>query len=155
MLLIPRGGESTRRFGIWLGYLVLSPFWTSVWRSFPRALVTDEDFRAWPFSVGLLVKFSHFLARLRWPESAHDLGVGGVSYLELLFLYERLVGERPVLEKVLPYGRRAGRPISVSAVPVGPGIDIWRSCRFIGSIFLFLDRLPGGFTEVYSLQHWV
>ena len=47
-------------------------------------------------------------------------------------------------EKVLPYYRRAGRPISVSAVPVGPGIDIWRSCRFIGSIFRFLDRLPGG-----------
>ena len=23
-----------------------------------------------------------------------------------------------------------GRPISVSAVPFGPGIDIWRSCRF-------------------------
>ena len=45
---------------------------------------------------------------------------------------------------MLPYYRRAGRPISVSAVPVGPGIDIWRSCRFIGSFFRFLDRLPGG-----------
>ena len=28
---------------------------------------------------------------------------------------------------------RPGRPISVSAVPFGPGIDIWRSCRFIGA----------------------
>ena len=45
---------------------------------------------------------------------------------------------------MLPYGRRAGRTISVSAVPVGPGIDIWRSCRFFGSIFPFLDWLPGG-----------
>ena len=75
---------------------------------------------------------------------AHDLGVGGVSFLELLILYERWAGERLVLEKVLPYGRRAGRPISVSAVPVGPGIDIWRSCRFIGGIVRFLNRLPGG-----------
>ena len=29
---------------------------------------------------------------------------------------------------------RPGRPISVSAVPFGPGIDIWRSCRFIGAL---------------------
>ena len=27
--------------------------------------------------------------------------------------------------------RKAGRPISVSTVPLGPGIDIQRSCRFI------------------------
>ena len=118
--------------------------WTSVWRSTQRAEVTEDFIRAWPFSVGLLVKISHFLATLRWPEGAHDLGLGGVSYLELLILYERWAGERLVLEKVLPYSRRAGRPISVSAVLVGPGIDIWRSCRFIGSIFRFLDRLPGG-----------
>ena len=81
---------------------------------------------------------------------AHDLGVGGVSYLEELILYERWAGERLVLEKVLPYSGRAGRPISVSAVPVGPGIDIWRSCRFIGSIFRFLDRLPGGLRRFIS-----
>ena len=37
-----------------------------------------------------------------------------------------------------------GRLISVSAVPFGSGIDIWRSCRFIGRIFRFLDRLLGG-----------
>ena len=118
--------------------------WTSVWRSTQRAEVTEDDIRAWTFSVGLLVNVSHFLATLRWPEGAHDLGVGGVSYLELLLLYEKWAGERSVLEKVLPYNRKAGRPISVSAVPVGPGIDIWRSCRFIGGIFRFLDRLPGG-----------
>ena len=80
--------------------------WTSVWRSSPRAEVTDDDIRAWPFSVGLLFKFSHFLASLRWPDGAHDLGVGGVSYLEILILYERWAGARPVLEKAVPYGRR-------------------------------------------------
>ena len=40
-------------------------------------------------------------------------------------------GERLSLEKAHPRYLRPGRPISVSAVPFGPGIDIWRSCRFI------------------------
>ena len=123
-LLIPREGGFTERFGIWPGYLVLSPFFGLLfWRSPPRAEVTAADFQALPSSVGLLVKVSHFLASLHWPVGA---------------------GERLVLEKVLPYGRRAGRPINFSAVPVGPGIDIWRSCRFIGSIVQLLNRLPGG-----------
>ena len=68
-----------------------------------------------------------------------------------LSLYERGAGERLVLAKVLPYGRRAGLPVSVSAVLVGPDIDIWRSCRFIGSLFRFLDRLPGALREICSL----
>ena len=59
-----------------------------------------------------------------------DLGVGGVSYVELLFLHELWAGERLSLEKARPRFFRPGRPISVSAVPFGPGIDIWRSCRF-------------------------
>ena len=36
------------------------------------------------------------------------------------------------------------RRISVSAVPFGPGIDIWRSCRFIGALMRSLCLLPGG-----------
>ena len=36
-----------------------------------------------------------------------------------------------------------GRPISVSAVPFGPGIDIWRSCRFIGAMMRCLCLLIG------------
>ena len=64
----------------------------TVWRSTQRAEVTEDDIRVWPFSVGLLVKISHLLATLRWPEGVHDLGVGGVSYLELLILYERWAG---------------------------------------------------------------
>ena len=38
------------------------------------------------------------------------------------------------LEKAHPRYLRPGRSISVSAVPFGPGIDIWRSCRFIGDL---------------------
>ena len=32
----------------------------------------------------------------------------------------------------------------MSAVPCGPGIDIWRSCRFIGALMRSLCSLPGG-----------
>ena len=91
--------------------------------------------------------FIHFLGSLHWPHGVGDLGVGGVSYLELLILYEKWAGERLVIESAVPLARRVGRPISVSAVPVGPGIDIGRSCRFIGSIVWFLALLPGGLSR--------
>ena len=54
--------------------------------------------------------------------------MGGVSFVELLKLYER----------------RPGHSISVSAVPFGPGTDIWRSCWFIGALFRGLRDLPFG-----------
>ena len=73
-----------------------------------------------------------------------DLGIGGVSYVELLILYELWVGERLSSEKAHPRYRLPGRPISVSAVPFGPGNDIWRSCRFIGALMRSLYLLPGG-----------
>ena len=37
-----------------------------------------------------------------------------------------------------------GVQFSVSAVPFGPGIDILRSCRFIGAFMRSLCLLPGG-----------
>ena len=70
--------------------------------------------------------------------------VTGVSFVELLILYELWAGERLSLEKAQPRYLRLGRPISVSAVPFGPGIDIWRSCRFIGAMMRSLCLLPGG-----------
>ena len=85
-----------------------------------------------------------FLRSLHWPVGGLDLGVGGVSYAEFLILYELLAGERLSLEKACPRFLGPGRPISVSAVPFGPGIDIWRSCRFIGAMMRSLCLLPGG-----------
>ena len=70
--------------------------------------------------------------------------VGGVSYVELLILYELWAGERLSLEKAHPRYLRPGRPISVSAVPFGSGTDIWRSCRFNGALMRSLCLLPGG-----------
>ena len=119
--------------------------WTSDWYRLPVARIDDDDdVSSWPFSVGLLLKIVHVLGCLHWPRGADDLGICGVSYLELLILYERWAGERLVVESAVPFARRVGRPISVSAVPVGPGIDIGRSCRFLGSLFRFLALLPGG-----------
>ena len=59
-------------------------------------------------------------------------------------MYELWPGERLVLEKALPRYRRPHRPISVSAVPFGLGIDSWRSCRFIGALMRSLRALLGG-----------
>ena len=90
-----------------------------------------------------MVKWVSFLSSLHWPVGDLDLGVGGVSFVELLILYELWAGERLSLEKAHPRYLRPGRPISVSAVPFGPGIDIWRSCRFIGALMRSLCLLPG------------
>ena len=64
--------------------------------------------------------------------------------MELLILYELWAGERLSLEKAHPRYLRPGRPISVSTVPRGPGIDICRSCRCIGALMRSLCLLPGG-----------
>ena len=74
-------------------------------------------------------------------------GSWGWWYLVCWIAYSlRAMGRREV---VLGKGSssvylRPGSPISVSAVPFGPGIDIWRSCRFIGALMRSLCLLPGG-----------
>ena len=97
--------------------------------------------RTWPYSVGILVKWVAFLSSLYCPAARADLGVGGVSFVEMLILYELWAGERLVLEKAVPRYWRPGRPISVSAVPFGPGTDIWRFCSFIRALFSVALRL--------------
>ena len=75
----------------------------------------------WPYTPGLIVKWVSFLSSLHWPAGGSDLGVGGISYLDLLIMYELWAGERLSLEKATPRYLRPGRPISVSAVPFGLG----------------------------------
>ena len=72
-----------------------------------------------------------------------DLGVGGISFVELLILYELWAGERLSLEKAHPRYLRPGRPISVSAVPFGLGIDIWRSCKLLSAMLRALCAFSG------------
>ena len=88
------------------------------WVSFGVSGDTAEDVRVWPYSVSLLVKVLAFLGTLHWPAGAVEFGVGGVSFVELLILYEQWAGERLCLGAAIPpKSRRVGRPISVSAVP--------------------------------------
>ena len=56
-----------------------------------------EDVSVWPF-IGWYSgeDDSH------WPSGDKDLGVGGVSYLELLILCELWAGERLICEKSTP-----------------------------------------------------
>ena len=71
-----------------------------------------------------MVKWVAFLGTLHWLAGGLGLGVGGVSYVELL-------------------------SISVSAVPFGPGIENWRSCRFIGAMMRSLCLLNGGLVDLF------
>ena len=120
--------------------------WQSDWLQVPAAVICAEDVNLWHKTPGLLVKCFSFLNSLHWPVGDLDLGVGG-----LVILYELWAGERLSLEKAHPRYLRPGRPISVSAVPFGPGIDIWRSCRFIGAMMRSLCMLPGGFGRFRTL----
>ena len=115
--------------------------------------VTFHDIELWLYSVSMLAKWVAFLYTLNWPQGGVDLGVGGVSYVELLILYELWVGELS-LETAHHRYLRPGRPISVSAVPFGPGIDIWRSCRFIGALMRSLCLLPGRLGRFFALLYW-
>ena len=116
--------------------------WVGSWISVAVTPISCRDIENWPYSVGMLVKWVAFLSSLHWPADECNLGAGGVSYLELFMLYELWAGERLQLEKAVPRYRRPGRSISVSAVPSGPGTDIWRSCRFLGALFRGLRDLP-------------
>ena len=106
--------------------------------------VRDVDVGFWPYSVGLLVKLCSFLSSLHWPSSVSDLGVGGVSLVELLIPNERWAGERLVLEMSVPKLRRFGRPISVSLFLRDRALIFWRSCRFLGAMIGALGGSPGG-----------
>ena len=70
-----------------------------------------------PFPLVSLLNGFPFSGSLHWPAGGLDLGVGGISIVELLILYELWAGERLTLEKTHPRYLRPGRPISVSAVP--------------------------------------
>ena len=76
--------------------------WDSEWVTMPATAICVDDIAHWPYTPGLLVKWVAFLGTLHWPAGGADLGVGGISYVELLILYELWAGERLSLEKALP-----------------------------------------------------
>ena len=119
------------------------------------AIRVSDDISAWPYSVAILVRFTSFLGKdgdLVWPSGASDFGRFGVSFLELLILFEQWAGHRLLGEKVTRPHVRAGRPISVSSVPVSEGIEIRHGCQFISSLVRALCRLPGGLGRFLPCQ---
>ena len=96
----------------------------------------QDDVEGWHYSVSLLVKFSASLETLRWASSVDDLGLGGAALLEMLILCEIWAGEGLTLTLLFPNSEERRRPISVSAVPFGPGIEMWRSRDFRVACFV-------------------
>ena len=126
--------------------MIPGPVWLGAGMSFqwPRIDITAADVSCWPFSTGVLVKLAAFLSSLTWPTEIIDLGPGGVSFVELLVLYEKGAGERLCVEFSIPKYRRPGRPISVSAAPLCPGTYMRNLCQYFATVMRALCRLPGG-----------
>ena len=79
-----------------------------------------------------------------------------LSMLRMLLIgFTLLASWRLVLEKAHPRYLRPGRSISVSAVPFGPGIDIWRSCLFIAAMMRSLGRfVPCSIGDNHEGEVW-
>ena len=73
-----------------------------------------------------------------------DMGHFGVSYLEVLILFEHWLGHRLLSEKVARMHLRAHRPTCFPPAPVSEGIQIRQGCQFISSLFRALGKLSGG-----------
>ena len=119
-------------------------FLNNSWVQVDAGRITADDVAAWPYSVRILVRFTSFLSTLHWPSGAGDLGHFGVSFLELLILFEQWTGHRLLSEKVTGPHVRANRPILLPSVPVSEGIEIRHGCQFLSSLVYDLAKLPGG-----------
>ena len=56
------------------------------WIQVDSGHISGADIAAWPYSAGILIRFTSFLNTLHWPSGSDDYGHFGVSFLEL-FLY--------------------------------------------------------------------
>ena len=112
--------------------------------------ISGADVADWPYSVGILCRFTSFFGTLHWPTGSGDIGHFGVSFLEFLILFEQWAGHRLLSEKVTWPHVRANRPILIPSVPVSEGIEIRRG--FSSSVTWFgSGQVPGrlvGFRHV-------
>ena len=72
------------------------------------------------------------------------MGHFGISFLEVLVLFEQWAGHRLLSEKVVRPHVPANHPISISSVPVSEGTEMRQKCQFICSLVRALGKLPGG-----------
>ena len=99
------------------------------WITIHGGSISGADIAAWPYSVGMLYKFTAFLGSLHWPVGSDDMGHFGISYLELLILFEQFAGHRLLSEKVIRPHLHANGPVSFPFVPVSEGIEIRHGCQ--------------------------
>ena len=86
-------------------------FLDSTWCTLYPLPITRENVAVWPYSVNILLELSSFLASLRWPQGDTDLRKFGISYFELLLMFEIYVGHRLHAEKAIRTHLRPRRPL--------------------------------------------
>ena len=93
------------------------------------------------------------MTSLHSPQSAPDLGKFGISYLELLLMFEVYTGHRLQTEKtVLPH-LRSHRPLAFSGFFCWHRVqEIRHGCQFLHSLFRALGHLPGGLARFIPCQ---
>ena len=119
-------------------------FLCCTWCTLNPLPITPEDVAVWPYSVNIFLEFSSFLASLHWPQGDTDLGKFGISYFELLLMFEIYAGHRLHAEEATRSHLRPRRPLVFSGFPVGIGQEIRHGCQFLHSLFRALGHLPGG-----------
>ena len=50
------------------------------WIQVDAGYISGADIAAWPYSVGILIRFTSFLNTLHWPSVSDDFGHFGVSF---------------------------------------------------------------------------
>ena len=128
-------------------------FLNSTWFVLDPGPITIEDVAAWPKSVDILLVFSSFLASLHWPQGVSDMGKFGISYFELLLMFEVFTGVRLQTEKTVRPHLRSRRPLSFSGFSVGIEQEIRHGCQFIHSLIRALGHLPGGLSRFIPCHH--
>ena len=129
-------------FGLMLTLLLFGPpgFLNSSWFQVDAGCITGSDTAAWPYIVGILIRFTSFLNTLHWPSGFVDLGHFGISFLELLVFW---AGQRLLSEKVTRPHVRANRPILIP-------LFLCQLCSLVRA----LAKLPGGLSRFCTLPSW-
>ena len=140
----PKVRKIAIRVNVDLASLPGPPGFLSSWIQVDAGRIAGADIAAWSYSVSILIRFTSFLNTLHWPSGSNDLGHFGVSFLELLILFEQWAGHRLLSERVTRPHVRANRPMLISSVPVSEGIEIRHGCQFISGLVRALGKLPGG-----------
>ena len=114
---------------------------SSTWYTLYPLPITQEDVAVWPYSVDIFLVFSSFLASLQWPQGNPDLGKFGISYFELLLMFEIYAGHTSV-----PWTP------GFSGFSVGIGQEFRHGCQFLHSLCRALGHLPGGLLRFIPCQ---